>query len=288
MNTAIETTTTTALSTCCYKGCNATATDHDCDGDEACALHAAQSERYEIATDLDPETSTWCTRQIADRVEALLAADGWTVSIREPRGGEAEGTYPRSSNGDLQILGFSIPTPDALSHAVTDAWNRATSAPAPIKTHIAITDSTGECQTYPVDTAEQRAAARAALRAVNERHAPVYAGEPDGAGDSHRNGEVLYADERADDRVTVVADEEHNAEAFWAALPDALRDSAHDLTAAQVAVVRGLLDGGALRGVECSRADANTVTGWAMSNVAGYDDGPAHARFALHVRDAKS
>jgi len=287
MNTAIETTTTTGLSTCCYEGCDAHASEYDCDGDLACAFHAAQSERYDVVTDLDPETSTWCDSEIAERVEKLLRADGWTVSIRAPRGGEAEGTYRRDSHG-LQILGCSIPVPEELTSAVMEAWNRATSAPAPIKSYIAITDGNGECQTYPVDTAEQRAAARAALRAVNERHAPVYAGEPDGAGDSHRNGEVLYADERADDRVTVIADEEHNAEAFWAALPDALRDSAHDLTAAQVAVVRGLLDGGALRGVECSRADANTVTGWAMSNVAGYDDGPAHARFALHVRDAQS
>ena len=72
-------------------------------------------------------------------------------------------------------------------------------------TYIAITDNGGDCQTYLTDTAEQRADARAALRALNEPFAPVYAGEPDGAGDSHRNGEVLYADGADTDREQQIA-----------------------------------------------------------------------------------
>lgn len=146
MNTTTETTTTTALSTCCYEGCDAHASEYDHDGDLACAFHAAQSERYEIVTDLDPETSRWCTREIAERVEALLAADGWTVSIRAARGGEAEGTYRRGSHG-LQILGCSIPVPEELTSAVTDAWNRATQEPAHRSAYsvtVVICDSTAE------------------------------------------------------------------------------------------------------------------------------------------------
>jgi hypothetical protein len=126
MNTTTDTTTVTV---CPYEDCDAHASEYDHDGDLACPLHAAQSERYEIVTDLDDETSTWCTADIAERVEAILAAEGWRVEIREPsRSGEAEGTYRRQQHG-LQILGYSIPTPDALTSAVTDAWNRATQEP---------------------------------------------------------------------------------------------------------------------------------------------------------------
>lgn len=145
MNTSIDTpANTTPVTACCYEGCDARATDYDHDGDLACGLHAAQSERYDVVTDLDE--GTWCDREIAERVEKLLAADGWTVSIRAARGGEAEGTYRRGSHG-LQILGCSIPVPEELTSAVTDAWNRATQEPAHRSAYsvtVVICDSTAE------------------------------------------------------------------------------------------------------------------------------------------------
>lgn len=126
MNTTTDTAMPT-LSTCCYEGCDATASEYDHDGDLACPLHAAQSERYEIVADLDE--GTWCNREIAARIEARLASEGWSVAIRTPRRGESLATYRRNSNG-LQILGFSIPTPDVLTSAVERAWSLASQEPA--------------------------------------------------------------------------------------------------------------------------------------------------------------
>jgi hypothetical protein len=50
---------------------------------------------------------------------------------------------------------------------------------------------------YAVDTAEEIAVAKAALREVGIESAPVFVGEPDGLGDSYRNGQVLWAEPRA-------------------------------------------------------------------------------------------
>ena len=47
----------------------------------------------------------------------------WTV--REPRRGEAEGTYYRRDDGSLQILGYSIPLDEKISDAVNTAWEIA-------------------------------------------------------------------------------------------------------------------------------------------------------------------
>lgn len=52
--------------------------------------------------------------------------------------------------------------------------------------------SIGEA-TYPTDTDEQIAEAKEALREAGLTEAPVYAGEPDGLGDSYANGQVLFA-----------------------------------------------------------------------------------------------
>lgn len=113
-------TTTTTLTTCCYEGCTHTATEYDTNGDLACPLHAAQSEAYVVVTDLTD--GPWLDAPAAERAESLLSDAGWTVTIREPRGhGEAEGTYLRRRGGDLQILGYSIPTPEPLSTALDEA-----------------------------------------------------------------------------------------------------------------------------------------------------------------------
>lgn len=47
---------------------------------------------------------------------------------------------------------------------------------------------------YPTDTTEEIAEAKQALRDAELDSAPVYVGEPDGEGDSYKNGQVLYAD----------------------------------------------------------------------------------------------
>ncbi len=109
---------------CSYGNCTHAATDIDVDGDNACPLHAAREGReYVIVTDL--ESAEWCDAPLAEKVTKALADKGWTVAIRAPSRfvtGEAHGTYERTAQG-LQILGYSIPQPQALRDAVEDAWN---------------------------------------------------------------------------------------------------------------------------------------------------------------------
>lgn len=50
-----------------------------------------------------------------------------------------------------------------------------------------------EDEAHPIDTAEQEASARAELAARGIESADVYAGEPDGLGDSYRTGSKLFA-----------------------------------------------------------------------------------------------
>ena len=111
------------MPTCCYENCTHAATDLDVDGDDACPIHAAREGReYVIVADL--EGGAWCDASLAEKVSAALDADGWSVTIRSPSrfASEAEGTYERTSQG-LQILGYSIPQPNALRDAVQHAWN---------------------------------------------------------------------------------------------------------------------------------------------------------------------
>lgn len=60
-------------------------------------------------------------------------------------------------------------------------------------TYIAIRRDGGDCDTYLTDTDEQIAEAREALIDAGLDSAPIYVGEPDGLGDSYRNGQVLHA-----------------------------------------------------------------------------------------------
>ena len=113
--------TSTTTETCCYEGCTDAAIEHDCDGDLACPLHDAQSEKYVVVEALD---GRWLDEASAARVESILVAAGWMVTIRRPRRGEIEDTYLVTSNG-LQILGHSIPTPKSLSRALRDAAEEA-------------------------------------------------------------------------------------------------------------------------------------------------------------------
>lgn len=108
---------------CCWQDCQRPATDVDSDGDEACALHAAQSERYVDVTDLSGEA--WLDEASAERAEALLAEAGWDITIRAPRShSEIQATYLVTSNG-LQYLGHSIPVPEPLRRALREAAERA-------------------------------------------------------------------------------------------------------------------------------------------------------------------
>lgn len=109
--------------TCCYEGCEREATTTDGDGDAACEYHAAQSRRYVVATHLD-QVGSWLATEHVARVEAAVAEQGWDVTIREPRKGEAEATYYVKADGTLQILGFSIPRPEGLEDALREASDR--------------------------------------------------------------------------------------------------------------------------------------------------------------------
>lgn len=105
---------------CCYDGGRRPATETDYEGDDACAICAAREGRaYEVVTRFDGE---WVDSALAKKVSDALLADGWRVTIREPRKGEAQATYERRGSG-LQILGYSIPQPDALIDAIDAAWN---------------------------------------------------------------------------------------------------------------------------------------------------------------------
>lgn len=114
--------TTDTNTLCCYDGCTSPATTTDRDGDAACECCAAREGRYyEITANLD--SGEWVDAELAAKVQSALAADGWNVTIRAPRRGEALATYERHAGGNLQILGYSIECPDALNEAVEKAWN---------------------------------------------------------------------------------------------------------------------------------------------------------------------
>jgi hypothetical protein len=106
--------------TCPYDCCDKPGTEHDSDGDLACTKHAAMSMRYTVIEDLS-ESPTWLDLKGAAIAECWLHARGWDVRIREPwTTSEAVATY-RHDRGGLQILGFSLPVPEALREALRKA-----------------------------------------------------------------------------------------------------------------------------------------------------------------------
>ena len=52
-----------------------------------------------------------------------------TIYARMPRQGEASGTYGVKTNGDLQILGYTIPLPDPVRDLMDKAWGRFCEGP---------------------------------------------------------------------------------------------------------------------------------------------------------------
>jgi len=111
--------------TCCYKNCTRNATEYDCDGDEACEFHAAQSERWVIVTDLT--NGNWIDADGATEVERLLEEQGWDVEIRSARRGECgDSTYRHNGDGTLRIMMHGC---EPLDEAVRVAWDKAMTMP---------------------------------------------------------------------------------------------------------------------------------------------------------------
>ncbi len=81
-----------------------------------------RTESYTVVTDLTD--GTYLTAEAAELAEEILSEQGWDVTFRSPRGGEAEGTYRHDDHG-LQILGYTIPMPEGLSRAIDDAAAKA-------------------------------------------------------------------------------------------------------------------------------------------------------------------
>lgn len=116
--------------------------DRTLSDDEKAALDAAQCTVYQgtvvtqayINTGVDPDMIE-AFQAAVDEMEgsvSWVSDDGNTVRpsvvCRPPRHGEAAGVYLERSNGDLQILGYTVPTPDALRDLLNRAWNRACNA----------------------------------------------------------------------------------------------------------------------------------------------------------------
>lgn len=81
-----------------------------------------RDEAYTVILDLTD--GRFLDADSAELAEEILSERGWDVSFREPRAGEAEGTYRRDRHG-LQILGYTIPLPEGLSRAIDDAAAKA-------------------------------------------------------------------------------------------------------------------------------------------------------------------
>lgn len=120
MNAAMTDSTTTAI-ICCYEGCDRVANETDSDGDRCCERclwqHDIEAEFVELHNLVDGAAFD---ANMARRYEALMAERGWTVTVREPRRGEAEGyTYTERGDGTLQI---QLSPPDAYSDDSRDCY----------------------------------------------------------------------------------------------------------------------------------------------------------------------
>jgi len=74
-----------------------------------------------VADDLDDDGM----ERMAAALHAARPDITWTV--RAPSVGEAPGTYGKDDgDGRLpQILGYTIPVPESIEHAINTAWERA-------------------------------------------------------------------------------------------------------------------------------------------------------------------
>lgn len=77
-----------------------------------------RDEAYTVIVDLTD--GRFLDAASAASAEEILSDQGWDVTFRGGRAGEAEGTYRHDRHG-LQILGYTIPMPEGLSRAIDDA-----------------------------------------------------------------------------------------------------------------------------------------------------------------------
>lgn len=69
--------------------------------------------------------------QFAEVAENWLTeheGDERSISVRPVRRGEAAGIYYEKANGDLQITGYSIETPEVIEKLINRAWQHACEA----------------------------------------------------------------------------------------------------------------------------------------------------------------
>jgi hypothetical protein len=118
------TTTTSGAVACVYEGCEARARDVDCDGDAACARHAAQSERWVVLVSSVGRDGDWLDTDEPAAIADAMEADGWDVEIRTPRGGECEGTYVKGARGDLHSVASDDRRAELLDRACAGALTR--------------------------------------------------------------------------------------------------------------------------------------------------------------------
>lgn len=84
---------------------------------------------HEAATEEDLHLLQQAYDDLEDDTSWVDEVSGETVTpcvvVRKPRLGEAEGTYQVTWGGGLQILGYTIPVPEALRLLGEQAWSRA-------------------------------------------------------------------------------------------------------------------------------------------------------------------
>jgi hypothetical protein len=128
----------------------ATADFGDADSDVIDALHnaatlGARGESGRFVVELDDDTPEyeivalvdWGTVDAADSLndamEEAFSADAASddemaitdLTVRQPRNGEAAGTYYRNADGSLQIMGYTVGLPGALQYELNRAWGVA-------------------------------------------------------------------------------------------------------------------------------------------------------------------
>ena len=81
-----------------------------------------RDEAYTVILDLTD--GSFLDADSAELAEEILSEQGWDVTFRAGRAGEAEGTYRHDRHG-LQILGYTIPLPEGLSRAIDEAAAKA-------------------------------------------------------------------------------------------------------------------------------------------------------------------
>jgi hypothetical protein len=120
--TTTTSTDTTTRPLCCYEGCGAPALWRDADGDPCCERCYWEGAHFVELRWLDGSSFD---EDLARRYARMMSERGWSVTVREPAPGEAEGYYYELPDGTLQVLGFSIPVPVAYRDDSVDCYDAA-------------------------------------------------------------------------------------------------------------------------------------------------------------------